>query len=438
MSYSKKRYLIYFFISLFIIITPFISVNNNHILLLSFDKLQFHFLGTVYSVSELYVMPFLLMFLFIGIFAITSMFGRVWCGWACPQTIFRVIYRDLIESTILDLRRIKNKQKEIDYNNKNNQMKKYLSIFLWGIICLIISSNFMLYFIPPEDFFEYIQNPAEHAFMIIFILSITLFLIYDIVFMKENFCVYICPYSRIQSVLYDNNTKQITYDHTRGGKIYENNVKSIFKLKDWKNQEECTSCEACVRVCPTHIDIRKGLQVECINCLECSDACSVVMGKFNKPSLINWGSTNKIINKKNISIFSKKNIMYFVSLFLTIFLAFYFTLEKEDFLVNVNKTTQLYKIKENNIIANNYVLTFHNTQNETLNFDIKLLDEKNYKIKRFDNFSLDAGKKIKKVLIIETTLNYINPVNKISDIDIEFTTFDKKFKVTKKISFAHP
>lgn len=438
MSYSKKRYLIYFFISLFIIITPFISVNNNHILLLSFDKLQFHFLGTVYSVSELYVMPFLLMFLFIGIFAITSMFGRVWCGWACPQTIFRVIYRDLIESTILDLRRIKNKQKEIDYNNKNNQMKKYLSIFLWGIICLIISSNFMLYFIPPEDFFEYIQNPAEHAFMIIFILSITLFLIYDIVFMKENFCVYICPYSRIQSVLYDNNTKQITYDHTRGGKIYENNVKSIFKLKDWKNQEECTSCEACVRVCPTHIDIRKGLQVECINCLECSDACSVVMGKFNKPSLINWGSTNKIINKKNISIFSKKNIMYFVSLFLTIFLAFYFTLEKEDFLVNVNKTTQLYKIKENNLIANNYVLTFHNTQNETLNFDIKLLDEKNYKIKRFDNFSLDAGKKIKKVLIIETTINYINPVNKISDIDIEFTTFDKKFKVTKKISFAHP
>ena len=274
--------------------------------------------------------------------------------------------------------------------------------------------------------------------MIIFILSITLFLIYDIVFMKENFCVYICPYSRIQSVLYDNNTKQITYDHTRGGKIYENNVKSIFKLKDWKNQEECTSCEACVRVCPTHIDIRKGLQVECINCLECSDACSVVMGKFNKPSLINWGSTNKIINKKNISIFSKKNIMYFVSLFLTIFLAFYFTLEKEDFLVNVNKTTQLYKIKENNIIANNYVLTFHNTQNETLNFDIKLLDEKNYKIKRFDNFSLDAGKKIKKVLIIETTINYINPVNKISDIDIEFTTFDKKFKVTKKVSFAHP
>ena len=438
MSYSKKRYFVYFFISLFILVIPFITINNNHLLLLSFDKLEFHFLGMVFTVSELYIMPFLLMFLFIGIFAMTSMFGRVWCGWGCPQTIFRVIYRDLIESTVLDLRRIKNKQKEIDYNKKSNQLKKYLAITLWGIICLIISSNFMLYFVPPEDFFVYIQNPAEHSFMILFIISIALFLIYDIVFMKENFCVYICPYSRIQSVLYDDNTKQITYDHTRGGKIYENNVKSIFKLKQWKNQEECTTCEACVKICPTHIDIRKGLQVECINCLECSDACSTVMSKFNKPSLINWGSTNKVLNKQNISIFTKKNITYFISLFLTIFLAFYFSLEKEDFLVNVNKTTQLYKIKENNIVANNYVLTIHNTQDETLNFNIKVLDEKNYKIKRFENFNLDANKKIKKVLIIETTENYIKSEKNISDIDIEISTLNKKFKVIKKISFVHP
>ena len=156
MSYSKKRYLVYFFITLFIMVIPFITVNNNHLLLLSFDKLQFHFLGIVYNVSELYVMPFLLMFLFIGIFAITSIFGRVWCGWSCPQTIFRVIYRDLIESTILDLRRIKNKQKEIDYNKKSNQIKKYIAIVLWSIICLIIASNFMLYFVASEDFFTYI------------------------------------------------------------------------------------------------------------------------------------------------------------------------------------------------------------------------------------------------------------------------------------------
>ena len=439
MSYSKKRYFVYFSLTLFIMLMPFITINDNHLLLLSFDKLQFHFVGSVYSVSELYVMPFLLMFLFIGIFALTSMFGRIWCGWSCPQTIFRVIYRDLIESTILDLRRIKNKQKEIDYNKKANQIKKYIAVSLWFVITLIISSNFMLYFIPPEDFFVYIQNPAEHSFMIIFILSIALFLVYDIVFMKENFCVYICPYSRIQSVLYDDNTKQVSYDYNRGGKVYENNIKSIFKVKDWSKNEECTTCELCVKVCPTHIDIRKGLQVECINCLECSDACATVMGKLNKESLINWGSTNKVINKKNVSIFTKKNTTYFVSLFLCIFLAFYFSLEKEDFLVNVNKTTELYSIKENDVISNNYILTIHNTQDKDYTFDIRLVDNKNFRIKRFDSFDLKAAEKTKKILILETTEDFKKLKNKPSNISIEICTKEnKKIKVKRQIAFFYP
>ena len=439
MTYSKKRYLAYLSLTLFIMLIPFITINNNHILLLSFDKLQFHFFGLVFNVNELYIMPFLLMFLFIGIFALTSMFGRIWCGWGCPQTIFRVIYRDLIESTILDLRRIKNKQKDIDYNKKSNQIKKYISVFSWFIISLIISCNFMLYFIPPEDFFIYIQNPVEHSFMIIFILTITLFLVYDIVFMKENFCVYICPYSRIQSVLYDDNTKQVSYDFNRGGKVYENGAKSIFKINQWSNFEECTICEACVKVCPTHIDIRKGLQVECINCLECSDACSSVMGKLNKESLINWGSTNKVLNKQNISIFNKRNIAYFFSLFLSLFFVFYFSLKQEDFGVFVNKTTELYKKKENGIISNNYILTIHNTQDKSYTFDVKLTDNTNFEIKKFDISELKAKQKTKKVLVLETTENFKNLENKPSKISIEiFTKENENIKIVREIAFSYP
>ena len=437
MPYAKKRYLVYVILTIIIMVIPFITINENHLLLLSFDKLQFHILGVVFNVNELYVMPFLLMFLFIGIFALTSMFGRIWCGWACPQTIFRVIYRDLIESTILDLRRIKNKQKDIDYNKKSTQIKKYVALSLWFIISLIISINFMFYFVPPEDFFNYIQDPKNHSFMIIFIISVALFLFYDIVFMKENFCVYICPYSRIQSVLYDDNTKQVTYDFNRGGKVYENGTKSIFNIKEWNKNEECTTCELCVKVCPTHIDIRKGLQVECINCLECSDACTTVMKKLNKPSLINWGSTNKIINKKNISIFTKKNITYFISLFLCIFLAFYFSLEKENFLVNINKTTELYSKKEDGTISNNYILTIHNTQDKDFTFDIKLLDNKNFKIKRFESIKLEAGKKSKVVLIIETTKDFQDSENSKIFIEI-FTKEDEKIRVKKQIAFLYP
>lgn len=436
MSYSKKRYFIYFFITIFVMVTPFITINENHLLLLSFERLQFHFLGVSYNVNELYVMPFLLMFLFIGIFAMTSIWGRIWCGWACPQTIFRVIYRDLIESTILDLRRIKNKQKNIDYSKKSNQFKKYISIFLWIIISLVISSNFMLYFVPPEDFFKYLQDPLNHSFMIIFIISIALFLVYDIVFMKENFCVYICPYSRIQSVLYDDNTKQVTYDFNRGGKVYENGVQSIFKINQWKNSEECTTCGLCVKICPTHIDIRKGLQVECINCLECSDACSSVMGKLGKPSLINWGSTNKVLNNKNVSIFTKKNLTYFTALFLSIFLAFFFSLEKEQFLVNANKTTELYKVTDDGKILNNYILTIHNTQDLPLTFDIKLKDESNFKIKRFEEVLLEGGKKAKKILIVESLNDLKNISNKNIPIFVEVYAKEKNFKVIKKLNFS--
>ena len=441
MTYSHKRYYTYATITLMVFILPFITINGNHMLLLSFDKMQFHFVGFAFNMNELYVMPFLLMFLFIGIFAMTSMFGRIWCGWACPQTIFRVIYRDLIEGTLLDLRRIKNKQKDIDYSKGKNQIKKYISILLWGVISLIISTNFMWYFVPPEDFFTYMQEPSEHMFMIMFILSTAMFLVYDIVFMKENFCVYACPYSRIQSVLYDNDTKQVVYDTNRGGNVYVNSEKSIFNMKEWSSNEECTTCEACVKVCPTHIDIRKGHQVECINCLECSDACSTVMGKLGKPTLINWGSTNSVINKKFKSIFTKRNNAYFASLLMCLVLAGVFGAQKEYFLLNINKTTKLYSIKKDGRVTNNYVLTFQNTQDKAFTYDIKLEDNENFAIKRFKPFKLEAGKRIKKVFILEAKKRLFISDFKDTALKVKINAYaieDKKTLQTKELSFVYP
>ena len=104
------------------------------------------------------------MLLFLGIFAVTSLGGRAWCGWACPQTIFRVIYRDLIESTLLGLRRIKNKQKEPDLSKAENKSKKVLGIIIWTCLALVAASDFMWFFVPPEDFLHIYKNPAEHLF----------------------------------------------------------------------------------------------------------------------------------------------------------------------------------------------------------------------------------------------------------------------------------
>jgi len=243
-------------------------------------------------------MPFLLMLLFLGIFALTAFAGRAWCGWACPQTIFRVIYRDLLETKLLKIRkRIKNKQQKPDFSKTENKIKEGIAILIWAVLAIIAAADFMWFFVPPEDFFRYLHDPSNHTVMIGFVLGVAAFLVADIVFIKENFCVYICPYSRVQSVLFDEDTIMAVYDPIRGGHIYEGHGgdkhKAVNKQKELLEKEpnaECTTCESCVKVCPTHIDIRKGLQLECINCLECVDACTVVMGNLGKPSLVQWSS----------------------------------------------------------------------------------------------------------------------------------------------------
>ncbi|BAK71783.1 cytochrome c oxidase accessory protein CcoG [Aliarcobacter butzleri] len=442
--YRYRRYFGYILATIVALSLPFIKINENQIFLLSFDKKQLHLLGIAFDMQELYLMPFLLMLLFLGIFAVTSLGGRAWCGWACPQTIFRVIYRDLIESKLLGLRRIKNKQKEPDLSKAENKVKKIIGILIWACLALLAASNFMWYFVPPDDFFAYLQDPSEHLFLIGFVLAIAGFLVYDVVMLKEDFCVYICPYSRVQSVLYDNNTYQAIYSTNRGGNIYnDKKEKMVFKLKDLASSEnECTTCESCVTVCPTHIDIRKGLQLECINCLECVDACTQVMGKLGKPSLVQWSSTNAIKYNTPTKFVRKSTIMYFVALLIVISLLFVMGGEKEHMLLNVNKTTELYKVKEDNVVTNNFLLLFQNTESQTLTYDLEVVDNPDIKITRFEPFTLSPGKLAKKVVILETNKILVSDNTKDTPITITLKAYAKenpeKVVVYRKATFIYP
>ncbi|KAB7884729.1 cytochrome c oxidase accessory protein CcoG [Poseidonibacter ostreae] len=442
--YRIKRYYGYILATLVSISMPFITIGGNHLFLLSFDKKQLHLLGTAFDMQELYLMPFLLMLLFLGIFAATSLGGRAWCGWACPQTIFRVIYRDLIETKLLGLRRIKNKQKDPDFSKPKNAAKRIVAILIWSALALLAASNFMWYFIPPEDFFAYLQDPTEHMVLIGFVLGIAAFIIYDAIWLKEDFCIYICPYSRVQSVLYDDDTYQAIYSTNRGGEIYnEDKEKIIFKAKDLPmDTNECTTCEACVTVCPTHIDIRKGLQLECINCLECVDACTTVMGKLGKPSLVQWSSTNTIKKDIPTKIVRKQTIMYAVALIVVIGLLFVMGGKKEYMLLNVNKTTQLYKVKENNVVTNNFLLLFQNTESEKLTFNVEVMDHPEINIKRFKPFTLSPGKMAKKVLILETDKVLVNDATKDTPITVTLKAYAKenpeKVTVFRKAVFIYP
>ncbi|MEN8718612.1 MAG: cytochrome c oxidase accessory protein CcoG [Sulfurovum sp.] len=426
-AFRIKRYYGYLLATLVSLTLPFIKIDGNHIFLLSFDKKQLHLMGIAFDMQELYLMPFLLMLLFLGIFAATTLGGRAWCGWTCPQTIFRVVYRDFIEGKILGLRRIKNKQKEPDYTKPKNKVKRVVGILIWAALAVLAASNFMWYFVPPEDFFAYVMNPAEHLFLIGFVLAVAAFLVYDVVFLKEDFCVYICPYSRVQSVLYDDDTYQAIYSTKRGGEIYDDNKeKSIFKIKDFEDPSanECTTCEACVTVCPTHIDIRKGLQLECINCLECVDACTTVMGKLGKPSLVQWTSTNDIVNNKPTKMFRKTTIMYGVALLIVIGLLFVMGGKKEHMLLNINTTTQLYSIKENNVVRKSYVFLFQNTENKALTFNLQMASHENdFEIKRFKPFVLQPGKSTKKIVILQTDKMIVNDMTKDTPIPIKIRAY---------------
>ncbi len=397
--YAKKRYFGYACITLIALTLPFIKSNGNHLFLLSFDKKQLHLFFTSFDMQEMYLMPFLLIMLFLGVFFMTTLGGRVWCGWTCPQTIFRVTYRDLIQTKLLSIRKsVRNKQKE----PQGQKAKRFLGGMIWTILAFTAACNFTWYFVPPEDFFTYIQNPSEHMMLFGIISAIAGFLIYDIVFLKEEFCIYVCPYARVQSVMYDDDTIQTVYNPTRGGIIYNDAGEKLWK-KPPNKEDECTGCESCVKVCPTHIDIRKGMQLECINCLECADACTKVMGALGKESLITWTSEKEAIDGEKTKYIRFRTVAYMFALGLAFGLLLFMSSKKEYMLLNINRTTQLYKIKdEGNKIENAYIFLFQNTDSKDHKYYFEL-DNKDIKIKRPTKpFMLKGGKKIKKIVILST------------------------------------
>ena len=452
MSFSIQRYWVYTAETILALILPFITIHGNHIFLLNFGDKKLELAGIAFDMQELYLMPFLLMLLFIGIFAMTAVGGRVWCGWACPQTIFRVIYRDFIETKLLGLRKnIKNKQKEPDMSLGKNRLKRAVAILLWSMLALIAAADFMWYFVPPEDFFKYLTNPSEHYFMTGLFVGLTIFLIWDVIFIKEDFCIYICPYSRVQSVLYDNDTVMAVYDPIRGGDIYEGHgedrSKQFSKKKDLlavDESAECTTCESCVTVCPTHIDIRKGLQLECINCLECVDACTTVMGKLGKPSLVQWSSEKEtLMHEGKTNFFRGKVLAYFAVLSIVTIVMFVMGSTKENMLLNINKTARQYKILPSNVVQNDYIFLFGNSDNKEHNYYFEVLDNDNIKILRPSrSFSIGAGKKAKKVIVLQikdlTTFKATKKDRKIPITIRAYAEDDRKIFVDRESVFIYP
>ena len=433
LSYAKRRYIFFACITLFVFILPFIRINDAQLFLLSFDKSRVDLFFTKFDMQELYLLPFLFITLFLSIFFLTTLAGRVWCGWSCPQTIFRTLFRDLLQTKILKIRKnIQNKQNE----PQGQILKRALAVGIWSVLALIIAANFMWFFVPPFEFLAYISEPSEHKILLAFWLSIAAWLVYDVVILKENFCVYVCPYARVQSVMFDSDTIQVIYNQKRGGVIYDGREK--FK----KPKEEgalCTGCEACVRICPTHIDIRKGMQLECINCLECSDACAKVMGHFSESSLIEWRSINSQNENKKVKIFRFRTVAYLVILCVVLAAAVLMSGKKESMLLNINRTSELYKVLDQGEVENSYVFLVQNTQNKEHTFFFEI-DDKSIEISRPNKpFTLKAGAKQKVIVTLRSKNENTSEKDLLKHINIRaYATDEPTISVQRQSTFIYP
>ncbi|WP_104696943.1 MULTISPECIES: cytochrome c oxidase accessory protein CcoG [unclassified Helicobacter] len=440
-SYRKKRYFFYSLLSLILTFLPFITINNNQIFLLSFIHKELHLMGVVFNVQEFFLVPFLLIGLFVGIFFITSLYGRIWCGWGCPQTIFRVIYRDLIETKILGLHKsISNKQLKAPLTI-NNIFKKFIAIVLFSFVAFLASATFLFYFVPPKEFFSYLANPFDHTVLFIFWICIALFMIIDIVWIAENFCIYMCPYARVQSVLYDDNTKMVIYDTNRGGLVYGSDSTLLAPPKKRDINNECINCHQCVKVCPTHIDIRKGMQLECINCLECVDACTSVMKKFDKPTLVNWSSFNAITTKSKIKYLRAKTMGYIAVLLIALCVALLMFSQKTPLLVNIDRNTQLYEVRKSGAVDNFYTFLFENPSKSESYFSFSINHKDIEIIKPKGDIKVKSHSKIKEVVILRAkNLEVQNDINDVLiPIEIVFYKVDNpKIRIKKKSIFVYP
>ena len=288
--YRKWRDWVYLALIAVFLVLPWTQFGGHQTVLLDIPNRQFALFGLTFWAHDIPLMFFVLGILTVGLTLMTAVLGRVWCGWACPQTVFiDRVYRRIEEWVEGNhVKRLHLAEAPMSWSKFG---KKSLKWFLFWFVSANIAHSFTAYFVGSERLLQMsLTSPSENWTPFLFVTITTAILMFDFGWFREQFCIIMCPYGRIQSVLMDKHSVAILYDEQRG---------EPRKGSDAEATGDCVNCYKCVAVCPTGVDIRRGVQMECVACTACMDACDEIMRNVGKPEgLIRYASEESIQGRK--------------------------------------------------------------------------------------------------------------------------------------------
>ena len=375
--YKYRSYVSYFLLA-FLLAAPFIKINGNQFLLFNVLERKFNIFGFPFWPQDFHLLVISMITGVVFVILFTVVFGRIFCGWICPQTIFLEMVFRKIEYWIDGDR---GKQIRLDKQpwNAEKIRKRLLKWFIFFIISFMIANVFLAYLIGGDKLISYITgNPLDNISTLIALLIFTSVFYFVFAWFREQVCIIACPYGRLQGVLLDNKTINVAYDHKRGER-----EKGRSKFKKNENREalgkgDCIDCKQCVVVCPTGIDIRNGTQLECVNCTACIDECDHIMESVGLPKgLIRYASEDNIAKKKPFQFTARMKGYSAVLFILTGILIGMLFLRNDVEATILRLPGQLYQHKENNIISNVYTYKVINKTSKNIkDISYKILSHK--------------------------------------------------------------
>ena len=420
-KYTNYRSLVAYFLLAIFFILPFLKINGNPLLLINVIDRQFFIFGQPFYPQDFFILALGAITSIVFIILFTVVFGRIFCGWICPQTIFlEMIFRKidyLIEGD-------RNKQMKLDRQEWNSEKiwKRSLKWSIFIIISLIITHWMFMYIVGYQEVFDMIkEGPFVNFTGFLVMIVFTAAFYFTFAWFREQVCTLVCPYGRLQGVLIDKQTINVYYDFKRG----ENRAKWR-KGEDRKaeGKGDCIDCNQCVVVCPTGIDIRNGQQLECVNCTACIDACDEVMVKVGLPKGLIRYATEDEIEKEVPFKFTGRMKAYSVVLLLMLgFLGFLLsnrgTLEAKF----IKPAGSSYFVRDGQI-NNTYNYTFLNKSNKDQVVTIKIMEPANGKVTLSDTDKIT----LKKDQMTKGTVNISFPEKemKLSKQNVKIGVYNQK------------